>query len=104
MNIKHIQLLSEAKDDLVNGRLFYAGQEHGVGEYFWDSILSDIESLFIFAGIHIKEYGFYRMPSKRFPYSIYYDVDGNIASIIAVLPARRNPLWRIKGSDSLKYK
>ncbi len=42
MNIKHIQLLSEAKDDLVNGRLFYAGQEHGVGEYFWDSILSDI--------------------------------------------------------------
>ena len=74
MNIKHIQVLLEAEEDLKNGKLFYENQERGVAEYFWDSLLSDIESLIIYAGVHVKEYGYFRMPSKRFPYSIYYDV------------------------------
>lgn len=93
MNIKHIQILSEAESDLEDGKLFYEFQEQGVGAYFWDSLLSDIESLIIYAGVHIKEYGYYRMPSKRFPYSIYYDVNGNAVYIVAVLPVRRSPTW-----------
>ena len=35
------------------------------------------------------------MSSKRFPYSIYYEVDGNTAYVVAVLPKRRNPDWVI---------
>lgn len=101
MNIKHIQVLSEAKSDLEDGKLFYETQEHGIGEYFWDSLLSDIESLIIYAGVHIKEYGYYRMPSKRFPYSIYYDLNGSTAYVIAVLPERRNPNW-IRSKLSIK--
>ena len=93
MNIEHIQILSEAEADLREGKLFYESQEQGIGEYFWDSLLSDIESLIIYTGVHIKEYGYYRMPSKRFPYSIYYDVNGNTVYVIAVLPERRNPNW-----------
>ena len=93
MNIKHIQILSEAGADLEDGRFFYESLEQGVGEYFWDSLLSDIESLIIYAGVHSKEYGYYRMSSKRFPYSIYYDLNGNTAYIIAVLPERINPNW-----------
>ena len=93
MNIKHIQILSEAEADLEDGRFFYESQEQGVGEYFWDSLLSDIESLIIYAGVHSKVYGYYRMSSKRFPYSIYYDLKDNIAYVIAVLPERRNPNW-----------
>jgi plasmid stabilization system protein ParE len=93
MNIKHIQILSEAEADLEDGRGFYENQEQGVGDYFWDSLLSDIESLIIYAGVHSKEYGYYRMSSMRFPYSIYYDLNDNTAYIIAVLPERRNPKW-----------
>ena len=93
MNIKHIQILSEAEADLEDGRFFYESQKQGVGEFFWDSLLSDIESLIIYAGVHSKECGYYRMSSKRFPYSIYYDVNGNTAYVIAVLPERRNPNW-----------
>ena len=93
MNIKHIQILSEAGADLEDGRFFYESLEQGVGEYFWDSLLSDIESLIIYAGVHSKEYGYYRMSSKRFPYSIYYDLNGNTAYVIAVLPERRSPNW-----------
>ena len=93
MNIKHIQILSEAKTDLEDGRIFYETQEQGVGEYFWDSLISDIESLIIYAGVHSKEYGYYRMSSKRFPYSIYYDFNDNTAYVIAVLPERKNTNW-----------
>ena len=93
MNIKHIQILSDAENDLYEGQAFYDNQGENVGNYFWDSLLSDIESLVIFAGIHRKEFGFYRMLSKRFPYAIYYDVNGDVASVVAVLPIRRDPVW-----------
>ena len=93
MNIRSIQILSDAEIDLEDGRNFYESQERGVGEYFWDCLLADIESLIIYGGIHSKEYGSYRMLSKRFPYSIYYDVADEVAYVIAVLPMRRDPNW-----------
>ncbi len=93
MNVKHIQILTEAVADLKDGWLFYESQEQGVGDYFWDSLISDIESLILYAGVHSKVNGYYRMSSKRFPYSIYYDLSGNKASVIAVLPERKNPTW-----------
>ncbi len=93
MNIKHIQILSDAENDLYDGRDFYDQQGEKLGNYFWDSLLSDIESLVIFAGIHLKEFGYYRMLSRRFPYAIYYDISSHVASIVAVLPMRRDPVW-----------
>ena len=74
MNIKHIQILSEAETDLEEGKVFYDNQKKGIGNYFWDSLISDIESLINFSGVHSKVYGYHRMTSKRFPYSIYYSV------------------------------
>jgi len=96
MSIKHIQILSEAEADLEDGRLFYDSQEKGIGNYFWDSLISDIESLIIYAGVHSKEYGYYRMTSKRFPYSIYYSIKSDTAYVVAVLPERKNPAWKAK--------
>lgn len=46
----------------------------GVGNYLWDSLIAEIESLSLFASIHAREYGVYRMLSKRFPYAIYYEI------------------------------
>ncbi len=60
---------------------------------FFDSIVSDIESLSLYAGIHSKRFGLYRMLSKRFPFAIYYDVIETTAVVIAVLDARSNPAW-----------
>jgi len=93
MNIKRIQILSDAEKDLEDGSEFYEKQENGVGEYFWDSLLSDIESLLIFGGVHSRKYGYYRMLSKRFPYAIYYDIKEEVAYVVAVLPMRRDPAW-----------
>ena len=93
MIVEDVIILKEVSDDLNEGKTFYDQRESGVGDYFWDSLLADIESLLLYAGIHRKEHGFYRMLAKRFPYAIYYYIVDDLAYIVAVLPMRRNPAW-----------
>ena len=93
MKIKDVILIKEVANDLIEGKSFYDQREAGVGDYFWDSLIADIESLVIYAGIHNKRYGLHRMLAKRFPYALYYEIKDEIAYIVAVLPMRRDPLW-----------
>ena len=93
MKAKDIVVLREAAKDLKDGKAFYNHKEVGVGDYFWDSLIADIESLIIYAGIHSKKYGFYRMLSRRFPYAIYYEIKDNIAYVVAILPMHNDPEW-----------
>jgi len=98
--IKEIIALDEVAEDLNGGKAFYDRLSPGLGDYFWDSLMADIESLYLYAGIHNKKLGYHRMISKRFPYSIYYEAKFDIARVIAVLPMRRDPAWiekKIKG-------
>lgn len=69
-----IEILSSAMLDLMEGRQFYELQGKGLGEYFFDSLFSDIDSLTLYAGIHPIFYGYHRMLSKRFPYAVYYEL------------------------------
>ena len=50
----------------------------------------------LFAGIHQIVYGYHRCLSKRFPFAIYYDVEGELIRVYAVLDCRRNPSWTRK--------
>jgi plasmid stabilization system protein ParE len=86
-----IRLLPEAERDLEIGADFYESQRPGLGSFFNDCLTADIESLRIYAGIHETYRGFQRSLSKRFPFSIYYMLDGNFIDIYAVLDARQNP-------------
>ena len=93
MKVFKVIITEFALDDLELGRAFYANKSIKLGEYFFDSLITDIESLNFYAGIHIREDGFYKMLSKRFPYSIYYDLLSNdIARIVAVFDQRKNPI------------
>jgi hypothetical protein len=85
--------LEDAAEDIERGREFYDSREPGVGNHFAESILADIESLEIYAGIHGIHFGFYRMLAKRFPFGIYYEVENNTAFVYAILDMRRDPLW-----------
>lgn len=93
MRAKEVIVLREVADDLNDGKAFYDSREVGVGDYFWDSLVADIESLILFGGIHRTEYGFSRKLASRFPYAIYYDLVGDRVRVVAVLPMRRSPLW-----------
>jgi hypothetical protein len=87
-----IQIFDNAKLDLVDGYSFYEQQESGVGQYFLDSLYSDIDSLALYAGVHSKKFEcFYWVLSKRFPYAIYYTLADDHVSVHAVLDCRQDP-------------
>jgi plasmid stabilization system protein ParE len=94
-----IKILPSALADLDRGRKFYVRQGKSVGDYFLDSLFSDIDSLEIYAGVHAKVYGFHRLLSKRFPYAAYYKVDGDVFLVFHVLDCRQRPA---KTRDTLK--
>jgi ParE toxin of type II toxin-antitoxin system, parDE len=87
----NLRILASAFHDLADGRDFYERQGAGVGEYFLDSLFSDIDSLALYAGIHRKVFGFHRLLSKRFPYAVYYQFDGRNAIVYCVLDLRQDP-------------
>ncbi len=91
MKRRKVFLLKEATVDLEEGKLFYDLQEKGVGDYFFDCLISDLECLKFYSGTHSKKFGFYRMFSKRFPFAIYYEIDNDIVEVVAILDMRRNP-------------
>lgn len=91
--VKEVVVFEEAAADLADGAAFYDAQEPGIGRYFFDSLLADIGSLQLYAGVHVERFGFHRMLASRFPFAIYYDVVDGVARVAAVLDMRRDPAW-----------
>jgi plasmid stabilization system protein ParE len=86
-----LKILEEAEQDLIDGFHFYEAQNFGLGQYFLDTLFSDINSLQLFAGIHPWYFSYQRLLSKRFPFAIYYRVDKDTVRIHAVLDCRQDP-------------
>jgi len=87
-----IRLLTSAFKDLAGGRNFYERQGDGLGEFFLNSLFSDIDSLVLYGGIHRKVFGFHRLLSKRFPYAIYYQLESKDTVVVyRVLDCRQHP-------------
>ena len=87
-----VRICASAERDLLVGFEFYETQAADLGQYFLDSLFSDIDALALYAGVHTKPLsGLHRSLSKRFPFAIYYDFDGDTAIGLAVLDCRRNP-------------
>ncbi|WP_019867272.1 type II toxin-antitoxin system RelE/ParE family toxin [Methylovulum miyakonense] len=86
-----IQVFRSAIEDLAAARRFYGRQAPGVGDYFFDSLFAEIDSLALYAGIHSVHFGFYRLLAKRFPYAVYYKITGDTAIVYRVLDCRRDP-------------
>lgn len=96
-----VRILRTAFEDLVEGRHFYDEQAPGIGEYFFDSLFADIDSLTLYGGIHRLNHGFHRSLAKRFPYAIYYRVINGEVIVFRVLDCRRSPKWirkKLRGS------
>lgn len=89
-----IVLTESASDDIAVGYLFYERQSPGLGDYFESSILTDIHSLVIYAGVHEIHFEiYYRKIARHFPYAIYYTLDGDSIRIFAVIDTRRDPVY-----------
>ena len=89
-----IEILDKAREDFLDGFRFYEKQREGLGRYFVDSLIADIESLRLYAGVHSRQWGYYRTISRRFPFTVYYQIEEEVVQIHAVLlTCRRNPAW-----------
>ena len=88
-----IEILPEARDDLIAEFRFYERQAPGLGSHFRESVLKDVDSLVVHGGVHPKVFGYHRSLSKRFPFAIYYRIEANVVRVRAILDCRRNPSW-----------
>ena len=86
-----VRILRSAIEDLADGRRFYNRQAEGVGDYFFDTLFSEIDSLALYAGIHHVIWGYHRLLSRRFPYAIYYRVAADEIVVHRVLDCRQDP-------------
>jgi hypothetical protein len=86
-----LRILPSAVEDLRRGREFYGRQSDSLGDYFLDSLFSDIDSLELYAGVHAESFGYYRLLAKRFPFAVYYKMDGDACIVWRVLDCRQNP-------------
>jgi hypothetical protein len=93
-----VRIGASAERDLLAGFEFYENQAAGLGQYFLDSLFSDIDSLALHAGVHLKPLaGLHRSLSRRFPFAVYYDFDDHTAIVLAGLDCRHNPRY-IRGT------
>ena len=65
-----VEILGSGHRDIVNGSRFYDEQQRGLGSYFASYVYSELESLVVYAGIHVRYAGYHKMVLKRFPYSV----------------------------------
>jgi hypothetical protein len=87
-----VESTKSASDDIAVGRRFYEMLEAGLGSYFESSIMSDIRSLIVYAGIHeIHFEKYHRKVTRHFPYAIFYRVENDAIRVYAVLDTRRSP-------------
>jgi plasmid stabilization system protein ParE len=96
-----IELHEDSLEDLKTAYWFYENQQVGLGDYFLDTVYSEIDSLVLYAGIHRKVFGSHRLLIRKFPFGVYYDVRGEIVDVWSVLDCRKAPGWikaRIQGS------
>jgi hypothetical protein len=86
-----VRILSSAFTDLVDGRVFYDSQGEYLGDYFFNTLFSEIDSLALYAGIHPIFQGFHKLLSETFPYAIYYKIIDQEAVVFRVLDCRGDP-------------
>lgn len=86
--MRRVRLTALAEFDLVEAQDFYAPNGAWVLDHFMESIDAALVDLVDFAGIHPIRFGHHRMGVPHFPFSIYYDIEGNDVIVKAILDDR----------------
>lgn len=91
-----VKILLSGIEDIETGKYFYDSQEEGVGDYFLETVFSEIESLRLHGGIHRKVFGYFRLLVRKFPYAVYYLRDKDVIIVYRILDCRRDPKFHRK--------
>ena len=85
-----VRLSDDAELDLLRGLAFYDSAGGNVGDHFLDSLTANVRSLSSLGGVHSKRFGYHCMCASRFPFAIYYTIEGDTVLVMAILDERRN--------------
>lgn len=81
-----------AKDDIELAFKWYERQRRGLGFEFLDCVEASLNNIRNFPEIYRMLYDcFRRCVIKRFPFSIFYTIEGNKIVIHSVFDSRQNP-------------
>lgn len=91
-----VRIRSDARDDIRFARDWYERQSAGLGWRFGEELAATISSIeahpLLYAVIHRD---IRRAMTRRFPYAIYFVVEGDRVSILRVLHQVRDPrVWQ----------
>jgi plasmid stabilization system protein ParE len=82
----------EAENDLEESFLWYQEQSPGLGFEFLRCIDAAFETIMEYPDLYQKVYKDVRRAlPRRFPYEIFYIIEGNKIVVLAVLHAKRDP-------------
>lgn len=93
----------EAEADALEAFRWYNEQVPGLGQEFLAEIDHALESIHAHPEANRKVYREYRRGlMRRFPYSIFYSIQGERVVVFGIFHAARNPrVWRRRGKDAL---
>ena|SRR6185369_10649061 len=86
-----IRLLRSALLDLADGRRFYERQGAGLGDYFFETVFAEIDTLAVHGGVHRQMRGYHRLLTRKFPYAVYYKILVGEVVVFRVLDCRQDP-------------
>ncbi len=84
----NVEVRNEAHLDIAEGVAFYDRQGFGAGDYFYQRIFEDIESLCETTGIHETHFGYHRKIASRRPFLIYFRLVTTGVEVVAILDGR----------------
>ena len=91
-----VKILLSGIKDIEAGKDFYDSQEKRLGDYFLETIFSEIESLRLHGGIHRTVFGYFRLLARKFPYAIYYIKNEDVVVVYRILDCGRDPKFHRK--------
>ena len=82
--MKRVGITALAEFDLAEAQDFYAQAGDWVVDHFLNCIDEALSALATTAGIHPVRFGHHRVGVPHFPFSVYYDVEGEDVVVKAV--------------------
>ena len=87
-----VRMTRASQRDVALGARVYEKSQATLGDYFVATLRAQIARLSVFGGVHMKTAdGFHRMPTRRFPFLVYYVIRNETAIVVAVMDCRKHP-------------
>lgn len=88
----HLEIKEEARQDIINGYLWYEEKQLGLGQRFSVEVFDYLKYISNYPEhFQVKRKSYREAVLKTFPFVIVYEIMNNAVVVFAVFPTRMNP-------------